>query len=134
MFVNQCAAFGGILFREQTGVGDFDEVHVAEILLSIGEREFDRLDTGVDIVGAVMAHRFQVIAFENPQREQLRRSLTRRSVLVDLKPAIINRDRLFDLSGIAGKVFVTKQAAVVFGKFSHLAGNVALVETIARSF
>ena len=88
--IDQCTTLSGVLFRQQSGVRDLDEVHVAEVLLAISHREFRRFNRGVNVVGAVVTHRFQVIAFENSEREKFCGPLTRRSVLVDLIAAIID--------------------------------------------
>ena len=67
--IDQLAPVGGIFFREQTGVGNLDEIHVAEIFLAIRKRQLNRFNAGVNIVGAVVPHRFQVVAFQNSERE-----------------------------------------------------------------
>src|SRR5262249_736473 len=112
-FVNHRAPFGSIFFREQALIRNFDKVQIAQILVTIGEGEFGRFDAGVNVLRAVVAQRLQVVAFENSKSEQLCRALAGRSVLVDLIAMIIDRNGLFDFGGIVGKVFVTKQAAVL---------------------
>src|SRR5215510_4205428 len=88
--IDEFTALGSILFRQQTRVRNFDEVHIAEVLLPVRHCQFGRFNSRVNIVGAVMTHRFKVIAFENSQGEQFCGSLTRRSILVDLITAVIN--------------------------------------------
>ena len=68
-FIDQGAAFGGIFFREQTRVRDFDKIHIAEILFAIREGKLDGFDAGMNVIGAVVAHRLQVVAFQNLQRK-----------------------------------------------------------------
>ena len=132
--VDHGTPFGRVFFGQQSFVRNLNEVEVAEIFVAIGESELGRFDAGVNIVRAVVAQLFQVIAFKNSQREQFSRSLTGGSILVDLISVVIDRDRLFNLGGVVGKVLIAEQAAVFFREFRHLARDVALVKAIACRF
>ena len=131
--IDQRPALARVLLRQQPLVRNLDEVHVAEIFLAVGERQLDRFDAGVDVVGAVVPHRLEVVAFEDVQREQLGRALVRRRILVDAIAAIVDRDRRLDLGGVTRRSPRSGTARRCSSEnFAIVSRDVALVEAIAR--
>src|SRR5262245_32292067 len=60
----------------------------------------------MDVGRTVVAHSLQVIPLEHVQREQFRRSLTGRTILINLIASIIGKDRLLNLSRGRGRGFL----------------------------
>ena len=88
----------------------------------------------MDIFRAVMFHGFQVVSFQHIQRDEFRRTLTGRRVLVDLITTIINKDRLLQFGCVIGEIFITEEAAILLRELRHLPGDVALIKSIASCF
>ena len=85
-------------------------------------------------VGAVVAQRFQVVAFEKIEGDEFGRSLAGGGILVDLVAAIVDRNWRLDFGGVFGEIFVAEQAAVGLGERRQFCGDVAFVEAVARGF
>ncbi len=85
-------------------------------------------------VRAVESHRFEVVAFEQIERDEFGGSLAGGWILVDLVAAIVDGDWGLDFGGVLGEIFVAEEAAVGLGECCQLVGDVAFVEAIARGF
>ena len=85
---DQSSALGGVLSRKQLFRGDFAELRIAVIGVAIGIRELERLSNLVDVLGRVMTHLLDVVAFEDVQRLNHGWPLAPESRLVDRVSAI----------------------------------------------
>ena len=63
--IDQFSPLRRILFREQSLEGDLDEVHVAKELFTIGKCKLERFSAGMNVFGAVVSHRLEIVAFED---------------------------------------------------------------------
>ena len=75
MHIDKLSSLCRVFLGEQPGIRNLDVVHVAEILFAVRHGKLHSLDVDVQEVGAVEAHRPQVIALEDVQGKELRRPL-----------------------------------------------------------
>ena len=112
--IDQHSALTRVVLREQRGIENLDEIHVAEKFFAIRHSEFDSLDTRMDVVGTVVAERLEVIAFEQIEGDQFGWSLAGRRILINTIPSVVDRDRCLDLGAVLREVLTPEQAAVAF--------------------
>ena len=93
---DQLAPLGGVFRRDQGRQRHIADSRVGVIGLAVGEGEFQRLGQRVDVVGAVVAERPEIGAFEQCQGLQQRRPLAPRAAGEDFEiaeAAPLGRDR-----------------------------------------
>ena len=86
----------------------------------------------MNVFRAVEAERFEVVPFQDVQRDQFGRPLAGGRILVNLVTAIVDGDRRLDLRGVIGKILVAEQSAVGLGEGREFARDVAFVKAVAR--
>ena len=121
----------GIAGGQQALGRHVDEVGVGVVGVAVRVGQLHRLDHGVDVVGAVVAHRLQVELLEDVQRLQQHRALAVEAVLVDGVAAVLGGRRLLDAGVELGEVVELERGAVLLQEGDHLLGDVALVEAVA---
>ena len=130
--IDQRRALLRVFFRKQPGRRHRHEGRVRVVAVAIRIRELHRLDDGVEVVGARVAHRGQVEVLEDVERLEQHRALAPERVLVDRVAAVRGRRGLFDARKEVRKVRPIERRVVLLQERDHLARDVPLVETVAR--
>ena len=107
-----------------------DEVGIGVVGVAVGVGQLHRLDDGVEVVGAVVAHRLQVELLQDVERLQQHRALAVEPVLVDGVVAVVSAGGRLDPRVELGEVVELEGRAVLLQEGDHLLGDVALVEAI----
>ena len=128
---DQFPALGGIRFREQPFQGHLRERGIAEERVAVVVGEFQGLVHGVDIVGRVQPHRFQVVAFEDVEGHEHHRALIPGPGLVDLEAVKQRRYRGLDGAVVVGEILVGEHATLGAVGLDDATRDVALVKGIA---
>ena len=97
-------------------------------MVAIGERQFERLEHGVGISGAVVAERPEVVALEQAESLQQNRSLAPRPTGIDVDAGEGDALGLFDLGLELGKVRRRQVSAIVLVIADDGSRDVAAVE------
>src|SRR5439155_2425809 len=91
-----------------------------------------RLIQGVDVAGAVVAHRLEIEAYEDVQRLQQGGSLRPLAQLVDLDDAILCHYWLFYFAARVGQVRQRDEPTFFLQPAHKLLRDIATIESIVR--
>ena len=122
----------GVLVRHETGNRNFDELRIAEMIVTVGKRKLQRLGHHVYVFGRIVPHGPEVAALEDVERHRQHRTLRPRAagVQFDAVEACTNRRLKIHLE--AGEVLVAHEAALFRDELRDLRRDIALVERVAR--
>ena len=67
--IDQFAPRSRVILREKARVRDLDNVHVAQVLVTIGKRQLHGLRRNVYVIGAVVLQSLEIVALQEVQRE-----------------------------------------------------------------
>ena len=121
-----------VIFRKQFARRNLYEVRIAIVAITICERELQGFDDRVHVIGRVVPHAFEVVAFEQVERLDKGRPLRPKTRLVDFITAIRAPGRLADARMPTRKVFSREQSAVRLHKIADAPPRCAAIKKIAR--
>ncbi len=130
--IDQFRALLGVGLRQQAFAGNAHEGGIAVVAVAIRVGELERFHHGVEIFRAVELHCAQIEILQDVERLQQRRPLAAEAVLVDLVAAIGRHARRLDAGEELGEIGAFEGGVMCFEKADHFAGDVALVEAVAR--
>ena len=86
-----------VSLRQESGSRHSHKIRVGVVGVAVGVCELHRFDDRVDVISAVMAHRLEVVPFQDIQRLEQYWPLAAEVLLVDGVASIVDLGRLLDL-------------------------------------
>ena len=101
--------------------------------MAIGECELQRFDDRVDVIGAVVPERFQIVAGSDLERLRQHRPLAPRPART-IEPRKLRSRWIFESNLESGEVVLAQQTVVLGGHFHDGGRDVAAIERRTRGF
>jgi hypothetical protein len=123
--VDQLAPLGGVFRRDQGRQRHVPHRRIGVIGLAVGEGQFQRLGQVVDIIGAVVADRLDVGAFEQGQGLQQHRALAPRAASENFQVAKAAALGRADRRVVIGEIVGRQQPALFLVEGDEFLGDIA---------
>ena len=130
--IDQRATLGEVRLGQHLVDWHVHEIRIADVLLSVGEGEVQRLAHGVDVLGGVVPHGLEVEALKDLQGLRERRPLSPRPGAVHVVALVVHGNARTHLDVILGEVVLGEQAAHFLVIRNDLAGQFASVDVVPR--
>src|SRR3977135_1786031 len=121
--IDELSALLRISFRQQTFGRGFDEGRITVVAVAVRIGELERLDHGMDVVGAVMLHGVQIELLQYIERFEQDRSLAAKPMLVNLITAVSRHARLLDPGKEFREIIAIKWRLMLLEECDHVVGN-----------
>src|SRR5439155_5101147 len=121
----------GVLFRNKLE-GDRAELRIAVIGVAVGIAQFHGFYHGVHVVGGVVPHGFEVKTLEQVQVLEKHWRLAPETYLVDVDPAIVRGQRLFDPGVVGGEIGFAEKTASLLAEIADAFCNRTTIEVLTH--